>query len=322
MTKPNILLLESITNEALSILENGSNVFASSSPFTGEEIAEQHNIHAIVTRGKGDVSPALISKCPDLQVIARCGVGLDNVNITFASQKGVKVVNTPGSNADTVAEHTLALMLSLQRNLYNSIAAVKNSNWDFRKHYQGDEIRGKTLGILGLGNIGSKVARLAETFGLSIIYWDVAKKSGVDYLFLSLEEVFAKADLISLHLPLTEETKHLINEEALQKIPPHCLLINTSRGSVIDQSALLIALQEGQIGGFAADVLATEPPDKNDALLQLDNVLITPHSASLTATTYNQMCVITAQNTIDLLQGNSISEKYIFNRNDLSHIDE
>ncbi|MEN0051226.1 MAG: NAD(P)-dependent oxidoreductase, partial [Bacteroidota bacterium] len=318
MPKPNILLLESITDEALSILKKDSNVFASSSPFSGEEITEKYNIHAIVTRGKGDVSQTLISKCPDLQVIARCGVGLDNINVSFASQKGVKVVNTPGSNADTVAEHALALMLSLQRNLYNSISAVKSDNWDFRKNYQGDEIRGKTLGILGLGNIGSKVARLAEAFGLSIIYWDVAEKSGINYPFLALEKVYERADIISLHLPLVEATKNLINENALQKMRSHCLLINTSRGGIINQDALLVALENHQIGGFAADVLATEPPHSDDPLLQLDNVLITPHAASLTATTYNQMCVVTAQNTIDLLQGKSINEKYIFNRKDLS----
>jgi len=317
MPKPNILLLESITDEAMSILKNDSSVFISPSPFTGEKIAEQHSIHAIVTRGKGDVSQALISKCPDLRVIARCGVGLDNIDVDFASQQGVKVVNAPGSNADTVAEHALALMLSLQRNLHNSIAAVKNSNWDFRKSYQGDEIRGKTLGILGLGNIGGKVARLAEAFGMRVIYWDLAEKSNVDYPFLDLAEVFAQADIISLHLPLVEGTKELIDEKALQKMRNRCLLVNTSRGGVINQNALLEALQTQQIGGFAADVLATEPPDVNDPLLQLENVLISPHSASLTATTYNQMCVITTQNTIDLLQGKDINEKYIFNQNDL-----
>lgn len=318
MAKSNILLLESITEEAFSILQKSSSVFASSSPLTGEEIAEKHNIDAIVTRGKGDVSQALISKCPDLQVIARCGVGLDNINVEFASQQSVKVVNAPGSNADTVAEHALALMLSLQRNLHNSIGAVKEDNWDFRKTYKGDEIRGKTLGILGLGNIGHKVARLAEAFGLNIIYWDIAEKTAANYPFLALEEVFAQADIISLHLPLVEGTKQLINKKALQKMRAQCLIINTSRGGVIDQEALLEALQSQQIGGFAADVLATEPPRSDDPLLQLDNVLITPHSASLTATTYNQMCVITAQNTIDLLQGKNIDEKYIFNRNDLS----
>ncbi|MEL6943930.1 MAG: hydroxyacid dehydrogenase [Bacteroidota bacterium] len=318
MHKPNILLLESITEEALAILKDSSNVFVSSTPFSGGEIAEKHNIHAIVTRGKGDVSQELITKCPDLQIIARCGVGLDNVDVEFASQQNVKVVNAPGSNADTVAEHTLALMLSLQRNLYNSIHAVKNDDWNFRKNYKGDEIRGKTLGILGLGDIGRKVAALASVFGMKVIYWGKKAKES-PYTFMShLDQLLEQADILSIHLPLVEGTKTLIDKKALQKMQKHALIINTSRGAIIDQNALIDALQSNEIGGFAADVLATEPPDANSPLLQLDNVLITPHAASLTATTYNQMCVLTVKNTIDLLQGKKINEKYIFNRGDLA----
>ncbi|NJK82764.1 MAG: hypothetical protein HC912_02080 [Saprospiraceae bacterium] len=146
-------------------------------------IAEKQPIHAIVTRGKGEVNETLIAACPDLQVIARCGVGLDNVNVDFATQKGIKVVNAPGSNADTVAEHALCLMLMLQRHLYASVQAVKQNDWQFRNRYQGDEIRGKTLGILGLGNIGSKVAHLAAAFGMHIIYWDVQPKNQVAYSY-------------------------------------------------------------------------------------------------------------------------------------------
>lgn len=312
----NILLLETVTEEALGVLKQNANVFFAETPFSGIPIATQHTIHGIVTRGKGDVSEALISKCPDLQVIARCGVGLDNIDVQFATKQGVKVVNAPGSNADTVAEHALSLMLSLQRQLYTSFSEVKKGNWDFRKQYKGDEIRGKTLGILGFGNIGSKVAKLASAFGMNITYWDVKEKPNSGYTFLSFDEILAQSDIITLHLPLLESTRNLINATAFEKMQPHAYLINTSRGEVIDQSALINALKQQQIAGFGADVLATEPPKTDDPLLQMDNVLITPHSASLTARTYNEMCVITCQNAVDILQGKSIEERYIFNRSD------
>jgi D-3-phosphoglycerate dehydrogenase len=132
-----------------------------------------------------------------------------------------------------------------------------------------------------------------------------------------LEEVLQQADLISIHLPLTSQTHQLINREALDKMPPHALLINTARGGIIDQKALTEALSQGRIGGFAADVLAVEPPAADDPLLKMTNVLVTPHSASLTARTYNEMCLVTVKNTIALLSGKPIEDRYIFNRKDL-----
>lgn len=319
MAKPNILLLESITQEAERLLRDHTRVLPASSPFTGEEIAAKQPIHGIITRGKGDVSEALIRRCPDLQVIARCGVGLDNVDVEFASQQGVKVLNAPGSNADTVAEHTLGLMLALQRDIYGSVAAVKNNNWAYRKGYGGDEIRAKTLGILGMGNIGQRVARLAKAFGMQVLYYDRSAKAP-DFSRREINEVLSQADILSLHLPLTEATRELIDAGALDILPNHALLINTSRGEIIDQQALLKALQENRIGGFAADVLATEPPIGDDPLLGLPNVLVTPHSASLTARTYNAMCVLSVRNALAVLGSEEVDPRYIFNRKELREI--
>ena len=314
--KKNILLLESVSDEAMTLLEENTCVFSSTSPHTGSEIAHSHPIHAIITRGKGDVSEVLIRACPDLQIIARCGVGLDNVDVNFATTQGVKVINAPGSNADTVAEHTLGLMLMLQRSLYNAVQAVKKGNWNFRTSYQGDELRGKTLGILGFGDIGSRVAKLAEAFGMKIIFWSKTAKEN-PYFRLPLPQVLKRSDIVSIHLPLTTETKHLINAGKLELMKSHALLINTARGAIIEKEALIEALKNRQIGGFAADVLEIQPPGHDDPLLSMPNVLITPHAASLTATTYNEMCTLTVQNTLDLLNGKPINEKYIFNRNEL-----
>ncbi len=311
MNKKNVLLLETVSEEADRLLRENARVLEASSPFTGGEIAAVEPVNAIITRGKGAVSETLIRQCPRLEVIARCGVGLDNVNVDFATRKGVKVLYAPGSNADTVAEHTLGLMLCLQRNLYQSFIAVKHNQWNFRNTYAGDEIRGKTLGILGMGNIGKKVARLADAFGMKVIHCPHP------YPARTLDELLKQSDIISLHLPLTPETRNLIDRAALEKMKPSALLINTARGGIIDQAALTEALKNNRIGGFAADVLTTEPPSENDPLPSLPNVLITPHSASLTTRTYNEMCVITVKNTLALLAGEAIEDRFIFNRSAL-----
>ena len=312
MKKKNVLLLETVSEKAHQMLEDQTHLFVAEDPFSGGKIATQHPIHAIVTRGLGTVNPTLIEACQGLEVIARCGVGLDNIAVPFATEKGIKVINAPGSNADTVAEHTMALLLALSRNIYRNIEAVKNSDWDYRKQYQGDEIRGKKLGLIGMGNIGQKVALLAKAFGMEVKYWSRSPKM-VDCCYEELDTLLAQCDVLSLHLPFTPQTSGFLNQVRLQMVKKGALLINTSRGELIDQSALTDLLVKGHLGGFAADVLAQEPPAEEELLLTLPNVLVTPHTASLTALTFDEMCVLTVQNTLDLLQGQNINQKYIYN---------
>ncbi len=313
---PHILLLESVSPAAGELLSAQAEVHVAPAPDAGGPLADRHPIHAIVTRGKGDVSADLIGRCPNLRVIARCGVGLDNVAIASATSRGVYVVNAPGSNAATVAEHTLGLILSLQRRIHPAANAVAAGNWGYRNGYGGDEIRGKTLGILGMGNIGQRVARLATAFGMEVVFWNASRRD-LPYAQLPYAVVLQRADILSLHLPLTDATRRLLDAAALRLLPDHALVINTARGEIIDQAALVEALRRGRIGGFAADVLATEPPAANDPLLSLDNVLLTPHTASLTARTFDEMCVLTVRNTLALLAGEPIDPKYIFNRSAL-----
>ncbi len=313
-----IILLETVAKEAMQLLKEAPDMHI----ITGFDEASLHkniantNIDAIITRGKGQVREKLLNQLPHLKVISRCGVGLDNIDVAAATKRGIKVVNAPNSNANTIAEHTISLLLMLQRNLYSAITMVKEGRWNERGTYVGDEIHGKTLGILGLGNIGKKVARIADAMGMNIIYWS-AQKEDVPYPFLSLEEVLKNSDALSLHLPLTTETEHLINEKALAKMKTTALLINTARGKIIDQKALSKALVNKKIGGFAADVLAVEPPKTNESLLQYPNTLITAHVGSLTATTYTQMCVMTVENTLKILRGEAPAPNCIFNRNEL-----
>lgn len=314
----NILLLETIADEAFNILNQAENIhiFTAYGDAPLSQIMAENSIHAVITRGKGQVNKALMEACPQLQVAARCGVGLDNVDVKEASLRKIKVVNAPGSNASTIAEHTLSLMLMLQRNLYQSINEVKSGNWDARSRFQGDELNGKTLGILGMGNIGQKVAKLADAFGMRVIYWS---RTPIDapYQFMSFDDILQQSDIISLHLPYLPETHHLINERAFSLMQPHILLINTARGTLIDQALLYQKLENKTIAGFGADVLAEEPPANNDPLLSHPKALITAHVGSLTATTYTKMCVSTVQNVLAILSGKEPQAESVFNRKEL-----
>jgi D-3-phosphoglycerate dehydrogenase / 2-oxoglutarate reductase len=314
----NVLLLETIADEALALLSHAENIqiFTAYGDEPLAKILSENSIHAVITRGKGQVNKALMDACPDLQVAARCGVGLDNVDVKEATARKIKVVNAPGANASTIAEHTLSLMLMLQRNLYQSINEVKAGNWEARNRFQGDELRGKTLGILGMGNIGKKVAKLADAFGMKVLYWSRTKAKN-KHKYASFEDVLKKSDIISIHLPYLPETHHLINEKAFYLMKPHVLLINTARGTIIDQDILYENLENKRIAGFGADVLAEEPPAKNDPLLTHPKALITAHVGSLTATTYTQMCVSTVNNVLAILAGKEPQIESVFNRNAL-----
>jgi len=312
--KYNVLLLETIDEAAMSLLRQHEQIQILEGYSNGgvDKLISQHETHAIITRGKGLVQKELMDACPQLKAIARCGVGLDNIDVETASSKKIPVLNAPGSNSATIAEHTLSLMMMLVRDMYQSVTKVKQDNWRWRSQYAGDELGGKSLGILGMGNIGQRVARFAEMIGMQVMYWDKFD-ANVSYPKKEMEELLAKADVISIHLPLTAETEGLIGEQALQMMKPHAYLINTARGQIIDQVALRKALQNGKLAGFAADVLAKEPPTAHEPLLSMPNVLITPHSGSLTATTFRNMCVLSVNNVIAVLEGKEPKAGCIFN---------
>lgn len=316
--KKNVLLLETIDGEADRILRENAEVIDAITVSNPIEIAENHAIAAIVTRGKGQVNRKLMDACPDLAAVARCGVGLDNVDVEEATARNIKVIHAPGSNSDTIAEHALALMLMLMRNMYHSVDRVKAAEWNWRNRYVGDELSGKSLGILGMGNIGQRVARLADAFGMEIIYWD---KYPVHSPFTSMpmHDVLRKADVVTLHVPLLKETENMIGAEELGLMQPHACLINTARGGLIDQQALTKAFESESLAGFAADVLAEEPPGSDEPLLAHPNVLITPHTGSLTTTTYRNMCLSTVNNVIAVLDDREPDPGSVFNRKQLQN---
>ncbi len=306
--KKNVLLLETIADEALALLEENANVFEGYTEGGLNEVLGRVEIHAAITRGKGQIDKRLMDGCPDLEVVARCGVGLDNVDVAEATARKIRVVNAPGSNAATIAEHTLALMLMLMRNLYQSVEKVKQQDWNWRNQYAGDELNGKTLGILGMGNIGKRVAKLGEAFGMKVLYWSRTAQN------LPMDEILKQSDIVSLHLPLTPQTNEIIGAAQLALMKPTAFLINTARGALINHAALLDALNANAIAGFAADVLPDEPPVENLSIVQHPHALITPHTASLTAATYQRMCLLTVKNVLAILGGGAAELNSVYNR--------
>jgi D-3-phosphoglycerate dehydrogenase len=240
---------------------------------------------ALVVRSAVQVDDALMEKAPKLRVIGRAGVGVDNIDAEAATRRGIVVMNTPGANAVAVAELTIALMLALARKLPAANATMHAGKWE-KKSLQGAELRGKTLGILGLGRIGLEVAKRARGFGLEIVGSDpfvsaaVARENGI--VLLPLEELFAKADYLTLHVGLTPQTTGVINAKTLAAMKKGVRIINCARGELVDDAALVAALKSGQVAGAALDVFTIEPP-KDSPYFELDNVILTPHIAGSTA---------------------------------------
>lgn len=317
--RKNVLLLETIADEAFTVLQENVNVLTGYDETSLREVLNREEIHAIITRGKGLINKPLMDACPHLQVVARCGVGLDNVDVATATARKVMVINAPGSNAATIAEHTLGLMLMLIRNMYESVARVKQNNWNWRNQYAGDELNGKTLGVMGMGNIGKRVARLGEAFGMEVVYWSKSIQD-LPYKYLPMEEVLRQSDVVSLHLPFNSETEKIIGEKQLRLMKPGALLINTARGALIDHPALLQALNTGIISGYAADVLPDEPPVESLGIVQHPRAIVTPHSGSLTSATYRQICLLTIGNVVAVLTGKQPDLNSIYNRNALALI--
>jgi len=307
-----ILLLETIEEESFELLSQDLNIQLYRAWEGMPSPADMKKMDAVITRGIGQVNLALYDACPNLKVAARCGVGLDNVDVKEATKRGIKVINAPGSNASTVAEHTISLMLTIQRNLFEALSEVKKGNWASRSNFKSDELSGKTLGILGLGNIGLKVANIASAFGMKVIYWSPSEKN-VPYDLVDKETLFQRADIISLHLPSNEETNGMINKEVFNLMRPGAILINTARGPFVEKEALLNALDTGKLAGYAADVPFSPPPTADDALISHPKAFITAHVSSLTATTYKNMCLSTVKNVLAVLRGNTPSHGCIFN---------
>lgn len=232
--------------------------------------------NAVVVRSATKVTRGVIDAASNLELVIRAGIGLDNIDLQAAKEKGVEVRNTPRATSISVAEHAFGLMLGVARNHGKANLSMKAHKWE-KKVMKGTELYGKTLGIIGCGRIGLEVAKRAIAFGMDPLVYDVIEvKCDLDIKQVSWEDLLSRSDIFTLHLPLTEDTRHIISQEAFQKMKDGVIFINASRGGVVDEKALLDALESGKVRGAAVDVFEKEPPE-DYSLIDHPNVLATPH---------------------------------------------
>jgi glyoxylate reductase len=251
----------------------------------------------------------VLAKAEKLKVVSRLGVGYDRVDVKVAVEQGVYVTNTPVLS-ETVVELVFGLLFAAARNISKADAYVKGGKWTVREErvkFTGVDFFGKTLGIVGLGRLGSLLARRARSFDMKILYTDVVRfralEEELDVQFLPLDTLLSQADFVSIHTPLTEKTRGLIGEKELKTMKPSAILINTSRGPVVDEVALIKALTEGWIAGAGLDVFANEPINPDSSLLTLDNVVLTPHLGAGTRECNERVVSTAVENTIRVLKG-------------------
>lgn len=276
-----ILVCDKTESEAIERMRAAGLTVDTNFEITPEELMQVlPNYDGCVVRSRTKIRQPLIDACPNLKVIVRGGVGLDNIDVDYARSKGITVLNTPKASAVSVAELTIGFMFMLARNLYKATQTMKEGKWE-KKAFEGEELGGKTLGLIGIGNTGKEVARRALALGMTVLAYDpyVPQAEGVE--MVSLDELFARSDYISLHLPKTKETANMIGREQFAKMKDGVRIINCARGGIIDEEALYEALTSGKVAGAALDVFAEEPPT-DWKLVQLDNVICSPHIGAST----------------------------------------
>jgi D-3-phosphoglycerate dehydrogenase len=302
---PKILIADPIAQEGIDLLKGHADVDVKTGMKLEELVAVVGDYDALVVRSETKVTAAVIEAGKKLQVVARAGIGVDNIDLDAATGAGIAVVNAPTGNTVAAAEHTVALMLALSRNIPAAHRSMKDGEWK-RSAFMGVEVRNKTLGVIGLGRVGSEVVRRAQSFAMNLVAYDpfvapdYAHRLGVE--LLSFEELLDQSDFITLHTPLTENSRNLISTKELDRMKPDARLINVARGELIDEEALLAALNDGKLGGVALDVFAKEPPGPNP-LLDHPKVVITPHLGASTQEAQREVAVEAAEQVLTVLKG-------------------
>lgn len=305
-----VLISDSLSKEAVDILTREKEFTVDvNTKLTPEELKKAiKGYDALLVRSATKVTKDVIAAADKLKIIGRAGVGLDNVDVNAASKKGIIVVNTPGGNTMSTAEHTISMMLALSRNIPQADASMKKGEWE-RKRFMGVELYGKTLGIVGLGRIGAEVARRAISFEMRVLAYDPylsmekAKELGIEPA--DLKTILKEADYITVHTPLTDETKYLIAEKEFDMMKKGVRLINCARGGIIKEAALVKAVEAGRIAGAALDVYEEEPP-KDPKLLKSERIVLTPHLGASTEEAQVNVAVDVANTVRDALLGRGI----------------
>lgn len=303
--QPRVLVADDLSPEGLDRLRaRGVDVVAGTGLGPAELAAAAADCDGLVVRSATRVTAGLLEAAPRLRVVGRAGVGVDNVDLDAATRRGVLVVNTPGGSSTAVAELALGLLLSVVRHVGEATASVRSGRWE-KKRFQGTELAGKTLGIVGIGNVGSALASRARGMGMAVIAYDpfigaeTAARMGVR--LLPLDALWGEADVVSLHVPLTEQTRGLVDRAVLGRMRRGAVLLNCARGGLVDEEALAEALREGRIAGAAFDVFAQEPPPPDHPLLKLPNFVCTPHLGASTEEAQSAVAVAVADQVASFL---------------------
>lgn len=305
-----VLVTDGISDTGLKALFDHPNFIVDRKPtLPTEELKKNIGAYdALIVRSQTKVTGELLQEANQLRVIARAGVGVDNIDVNAATRKGIIVINAPGANTIAATEHTLAMMLSLARNIPQAHQKTSSGEWD-RNSFKGVELYKKTLGVIGMGKIGAEVAKRAKGFGMNILGYDPylteerAKKLGVTKA--SLDLIAKESDFITIHTPLTNDTKGLVNEEYLQKTKKGVRLVNCARGGIIDEKALVRAIQSGHVAGAALDVFEKEPV-ADPELLQNPNIIVTPHLGASTVEAQEKVAHEVSAEIIEIFESQSV----------------
>lgn len=301
-----VLIPDNVHQKALDILAQaeGIAVHALESPSREEVLAAAADADALIIRSRTQANAELLAAAPRLKIIARAGVGVDNVDLQEATRRGIVVMNTPGGNTVSSAEHTFGLMLALVRHLPQAHRSLAEGRWD-KKLFMGTELQGKTLGIIGLGRVGQAVAKRAIAFGMVVLatdpYVDPHIATDIGAEIVDPDTLYARSDFISLHSTLTDETRGMICHESFNKMKPGVRIVNTARGALIVATDLSEAIQSGHVAGAALDVYDPEPPGVDHPLIGLPGVIHTPHLAASTTDAQIAVAVEAAQGIIAAL---------------------
>lgn len=307
MEKFKVLLYQDINEEGKLILREKAEIVFAESLEESYLLERVKDIDGIIVRAHGKATRKLMESAPRLKVVGRHGVGVENIDIDAATERGIWVVNTPDANDHSVAEHFFGLALMLSKMLKKGDIAIREGRWEARHVYIGKELHGQTLGILGFGRIGKATGQIGHKgFGMNILYYDTirfeAAEQEIKAVKVSLDELMSKSNFISINLPMLPETKGLIGARELSLMKPTSYILNLARGPIWDEKALETVLKDGKIAGAASDVFEVEPAKKDHPLLQLDNFIATPHMAAHTEEALRRMSRV-AVDIIRVLEG-------------------
>ncbi|MCX7845406.1 MAG: hydroxyacid dehydrogenase [Dictyoglomaceae bacterium] len=309
MSKIKVMIVQPIHESGVNLLKSADfEVIYASSPDPKVVAKEIKGIDGVIVR-TAPFPKEIIEEGDRLKVIGRHGVGVDNIDLEFASKKGILVINTPNVNDISVAEHTLSFILALAKRTKDMDVAVREGNFKIRDEYSAVDIEGKTLGVIGFGKIGSLVGRKCKyAFNMRILVYDpYVDEKRVEELgaeLVDLPTLLRESDFVTIHVPLTPETERLIGEKELKLMKPSAFIINMARGPIWDENAVAMALKEGWIKGAGTDVFIQEPPSLDNPLLKLNNIILSPHMAALTKECVVRMATSVAQGVINILKGN------------------